>query len=149
MKKRTLIFALTMLILPMVLVACGGGLDEGELEDALEKAFNDGDVGDLNDLVCEDEQVGAAEFAVPFEVDSVDCSVDDSDVECDITVAAEGQTVDLTLAGTVDDDDKLCDITLPQMEAPAEIPTIEATTDDTGGEATEATEGEDTPAPES
>ncbi|MCI0713163.1 MAG: hypothetical protein L0154_23610 [Chloroflexi bacterium] len=147
MKKRTLIFALFILVLPMVLAACGGGLDEGELEDAFEKAFNDGDVGDLNDMLCEDEQAEEEEFEAPFEVESVDCSIDDDNVECSFTASVEGESIDFTITGTVDDDDKLCDISEPEMELP-EIPTVEGTegepTEETEAEPTEETEAEPT-----
>ena len=105
MKKRTLIFALFVLILPAVLVACGGGFDEGKFEDALETAFEDGDFGDFNDMVCEADQIDLDEES-SGDV-SVDCSVDDDNVDCDVDL--DGQT--LTLSADIDDD-KACNITV-------------------------------------
>lgn len=92
------------------MAAYGGGLlDEGELEDALEKAFNDGEVGDLNDLVCDDDQI-SDEAAANFggSDTSVDCSVEDDSFEC--TVSEEDQE-DVVLKGSVEDD-KACDVVL-------------------------------------
>lgn len=137
MKKRTLIFALLMLILPTVLVACGGGFDEGEFADAIETAFEDGDFGDFNDMVCEADQIDADEEG-SGDV-SVDCSVDGDTVDCDVEV--DGQT--LTLTADIDDDDNACNITVGDgtqtlrlqdlLNFPPNVdqPDVESTPDDT------------------
>jgi hypothetical protein len=131
MKKRTLIIALFMLVVPMVLAACGGGLDEGEFADAVEKAFEDGDFGDYNDLVCEDDQID--ENQQPGEGDiSVECSVEDDTVECDLEGAGETATI----RADVDDDDKACDVVIVEGDETIRIVDLLALT---------AGEGEDVP----
>lgn len=106
MQKRTLIFALFILVLPMVLAACGGGLDEGEFADAVEKAFERGDFGDYNDLVCDDDQIDQDVDSPAIDA-SVECSVEDDTFECDIEAAGDTST----LTGEVEDD-KACNVIL-------------------------------------
>lgn len=155
MKKRTIIFALLVLVLPMVLAACGGGLDEDEFADAVEKAFEDGDFGDYNDLVCEDDQIDEDQEASEADV-SVECSVEDDTVECDV----EGEGDTLTLRGDVDDDDKACTVMVGEGDEAIrlvdlialtagegeDLPDVEPTEETTEGDDTEAEPTEETEA---
>lgn len=119
MNKRTLLFAVLLLLVPMVLAACGGGLDEGDLEDALTKALEEGDTGDLEDLVCDDDKEQLTESeSEPADDVSVDCSVEDDSFSCDISFTDNDQTFDLVYKGDVEDD-KICNVQVELPDLPA------------------------------
>jgi hypothetical protein len=116
MPKRILLLALVLFLVPMVLSACGGGVDEDNLEDALSKALNDGDTGDLEDLVCDDDKEELTQESEPVEDASVDCSVEDDSFSCDISITESGQSFDFVYKGDVEDG-KICnvDVELPDL----------------------------------
>ena len=110
MSKRMFLLGVLLLLIPMVLAACGGGVDEDNLEDALVKALVEGDTGDLEDLVCDDDKDELTEDeSEPVDDASVDCSVEDDSFTCDVSMTNDDQTLEFTYKGDVEDG-KICNV---------------------------------------
>lgn len=117
LNKRSALLVIALLV-PLMLAACGGGPDADDIENALQKAYNEGEVDDMNDLLCDsEEQLSADDLeteAGEVSLDSVDCSVDDDRFSCNLAFTFEGadQPIELSMAGDIEDG-KLCNIQDP------------------------------------
>lgn len=104
----TLKILVLLLLLPLVLSACGGGKTDNA-KNFLEGVF-EGDGDKAKENACDDlhpviDLVAGAINESGEDVDvSVDCEEDGDDVKC--TVEADGESEEITL--TMDDDDKVC-----------------------------------------
>jgi len=109
MNKR-FAFILTLLILvPLVLAACGGDDDDegGATSESLTSAFEallEGDPEPAKALSCEDDHGNIEETASAMSAlaDSgvdvgVSCEVDGDNATCDLEIAGETNSIDLTL----------------------------------------------------
>lgn len=127
MKRSALVIAIV-LVLPLILAACGGGAT-GNAEDFI-KALADGDAKKAKDVSC-----SAFASQIDFitessgddgKVEDIKCEKDgDTKVKCDFK--ADGESTSLTFI--VDKDDKICgidglpnidDIEIPDVEVPSE-----------------------------
>jgi hypothetical protein len=104
---RTL--TLLTILLVFLLGACGGGFDEEDFASAIENAFEDAEWGDFNEQVCDRDEVDVDTEAGTEDVE-VECSLDGSSVDCDITSNDSDDTMQIT--AVLDDDEKACDVTL-------------------------------------
>lgn len=101
---------LTFLGMLIILMLAGcGGFNEEDFASALKTAFEEGEWGDFNEQVCERDEVGFD--TVPGNEDlNIECSLDGSTVDCEITSNDSEDTARIT--AVLDDDDKACDVTL-------------------------------------
>lgn len=121
MTNQKLTSGLLALLIAILLSACGSSVNEEELEDALATFYADGDVSDLNDLTCdknkfrENDSRGAS-----VQVNDIDCSIDDKDVECKVTATVENETLEVIFSADIDGDGKICNFTFsePDFSAP-------------------------------
>ena len=145
MKTRFSFLIVMLLVLPLVLAACGGS-DTDTAQKYIE-AIADGDKDEAERHVCDDnkdELTGAASSDSKFEVDDLKCEEDGDDVKC--TYKLEGSDVEMSFAM---EDGKVCENTglvIDGIDMMAE-PEIDDTppADDTTEEGDDTTEeGDDT-----
>jgi hypothetical protein len=113
MKSKFFALMLALLVVPMLLTACGGGVSEEDAEKALKAAFA-GDRDEANKYFCDDDQMSQetadsmkASVDAGMEVKSVECKKDGDKMNCDITVAIAGQETKQPVSLDIDGD-KLC-----------------------------------------
>jgi hypothetical protein len=123
---------LLLLVLPLILAACGGGKTDNAK--SFLEAMNDEDADKAKDNACDavhgaiDELLSRPSLG---DVEVGDCEEDgDTNVKCSISI--DDEDVDITLI--MDDDDKVCggdlfastDIEIPDVEIPdVEVPDVE------------------------
>ena len=137
MKKSLL---LCLLILPLVLAACGG-LKEEDAEETL-NAYFAGNRSEANENICTSQRLNAqnAEILSEMEitVDSVSCEKNGSRMQCSYTLTSGEETIENTINFTVRNNDLCSPIPMPEFGA-AEPEDEEAAPDEE--EATEEPEG--------
>lgn len=112
MKKQSLLLVVFVLILPFVLVACGGDISEDDAEKAIKAAF-EGDADEANKFLCDADKVEGGEMPEGITVEDISCAKDGDDMKCDVnlsmvvTEGAEPQTFEQSLTFGVEDG-KLC-----------------------------------------
>jgi hypothetical protein len=117
-----------LLLIPVLLAACGGGLSEDDAEKAIKAAF-EGDTDEANEFLCEENQVpaDAVTDVEGMEIGDVNCTKDGDQMTCETNISLDG--VDNPISLTFDiEDDKLCggDFLASDVE-PVEVPSIDAT----------------------
>jgi hypothetical protein len=124
-----------LLLIPVLLAACGGGLSEDDAEKAIKAAF-EGDADEANEFLCEGSQIpdDAATSMEGLEVGDVNCTKDGDTMTCETNLSFEG--VDTPMSLTFDiEDDKLCggdfagaDVEVPEIDVtiPA-VPDLDVT----------------------
>ena len=87
--KRLAYFLL--IILPLILAACGGDVSEDQAEEAIRDAFS-GNISEANEVICDEEQLDS-EDAVDVEniqVSDVSCSKDGDEIACTYNITMAG-----------------------------------------------------------
>jgi hypothetical protein len=112
MKTRMSFLILVLLLLPLVLAACGGD-KVGNAEKFLEAA-GDNDFDEAKKYVCDDEKdniEGEAAFPEGVELKDIECEEDGDDVKCSFNMAMEGVDGDTPVTMVfVMEGDKVCDV---------------------------------------
>lgn len=97
------------ILLMLLLAACGGGFNEEDFANAIENAIEDAQWDDFNEQVCDRDAVEYDTEAGTEDVE-VECSLDGSSVDCDIT-SNDSDDI-MTITAVLDDEDRACDVTL-------------------------------------
>ena len=109
MKTRMSLLIALLLVLPLVLAACGGG-PASNAEKFIEAAV-DGDKDEAEKYVCDDNKdeliADVDEGEAIGELKEVSCEEDGDDVKCEVTLEIDGEEQKLTLTYIMKDD-KVC-----------------------------------------
>jgi hypothetical protein len=108
--KRFAFLLVTVMVLPIVLVACGGGL-AGDTEDAYKELIEDGNPDKWNEIVCDEAKIDDEVASLMKEDDvedlEISCEEDGDEIKCEISGKTNGQDQKETVTFTVEDD-KIC-----------------------------------------
>lgn len=106
--RKTMLLILLLLVMPMVLAACGGDISEDDAEKALKAGF-EGDRDEANKFFCDADKIGEDDAAMPdgVEVANIECKKEGDNMNCsaDVTVAGQSSTVPFVFKI---EDGKLC-----------------------------------------
>jgi hypothetical protein len=89
MVRRTALFLILLVSVPLILSACGGDdLSTDDAEKALRAGFS-GDVDEANKYFCDDNKLTEEEASIMegIEVKSVSCEKDGDNMKCDYTIS--------------------------------------------------------------
>lgn len=106
MRKKLSHFVL--IILPLILAACGGGVSEDQAEEAIRDAFA-GRINEANEVICDEEQMDSEDAAdvEGIEVSEVSCQQDGDVMACTYNVTVAGVATEQETSFRIQDD-KLC-----------------------------------------
>jgi hypothetical protein len=110
MKIRISFLITMLLVLPLILAACGGG--DTDTAKKFVEALADGDKDKMEDLVCEDQKDEVSDEALSkFEAKDLKCEEDGDDIKCTFKSDLGGLDEETKIVMVFEmKDGKVCDI---------------------------------------
>lgn len=128
-----------LIVLTLILAACGGSLSESDAEAAITDAFN-GNIEEANEHICDAEQLSSTDVSAMADVDlsRVSCQENGDTMDCSYTILFEGVESEMQTNFRIEDG-KLCSSLDVSVEPSVidDVPNVEPTVeqDVTGADA--------------